>query len=218
MADLEIQVAGERLTLLPERALFWPRANTLLIADPHWGKAASFRAAALPVPEAGTANDLARLERALERTGAHQLVILGDLLHAKAGRAPALFAAVGAWRARHPKLAITLVRGNHDRSAGDPPPEWAMACVDEPHLVQPFALCHHPDLVGSGYWLAGHLHPAVLLVGAGRQRERLACFLFGAQGALLPAFGGFTGAATVQPRSGERVFVLAGDEVIEIGH
>ncbi len=35
-----VDIAGERLVLLPERAAFWERASTLLVADAHWGKAA----------------------------------------------------------------------------------------------------------------------------------------------------------------------------------
>jgi metallophosphoesterase superfamily enzyme len=65
--------------------------------------------------------------------------------------------------------------------------------------------------------LAGHLHPAVALGGPGRQRERLPCFLFGPRRGILPAFGSFTGAATVRPTAGERVFVVAGDEVLQVG-
>lgn len=34
-ADVVIELRGERLTLLPERAAFWHGPLTLLIADPH---------------------------------------------------------------------------------------------------------------------------------------------------------------------------------------
>ena len=44
------EVAGERLVLLPEMAAYWERAGTLLVADPHFGKAAAFRAAGIPEP------------------------------------------------------------------------------------------------------------------------------------------------------------------------
>ena len=64
--------------------------------------------------------------------------------------------------------------------------------------------------------LAGHIHPAISLAGPGRQRERLPCFLFGERIGLLPAFGDFTGGATVRPRPGDRVFGVAGDEVVPI--
>jgi len=53
----------------------------------------------------------------------------------------------------------------------------------------------------------------VALGGNGRALT-LPCFYFGRDYALLPAFGEFTGTAVVRPRAGERVFVLAGDEII----
>lgn len=215
---LETTLAGEGVLLLAERAIAWPAAATLIIADAHWGKAASFRAAALAVPEGATAADLARLDAALARGGARRLVVLGDLFHNAASLAPAVVAEVAAWRGRNPALEVILVRGNHDARAGDPPAAWGFTCVDEPHAAGPFALCHYPDTAAAGYVLAGHLHPAVALAGPGRQRERLPCFLAGPRRAVLPAFGSFTGAATVRPAPGERVFVVAGGEVVEIGN
>ena len=50
-----------------------------------------------------------------------------------------------------------------------------------------------------------------------RQRERLACFLFGEEVALLPAFGSFTGSAPVYPEPGDRAFVVADGEVLAVG-
>ncbi|HEX2225031.1 MAG TPA: DEAD/DEAH box helicase, partial [Thermoanaerobaculia bacterium] len=111
------------------------------------------------------------------------------------------------------------VRGNHDRGAGDPPCEWGFTCHDEPWIEPPFALRHHP-VDGPGedgaYALAGHLHPGVIVEGLGRQRERLPCFLFGPRSGLLPAFGDFTGSARVRPKRGDRLYALAGDEVVPI--
>ena len=43
MSDAEVRLAGETVLLLPERALFWPRAATLVAADFHWGKAPRVR-------------------------------------------------------------------------------------------------------------------------------------------------------------------------------
>src|SRR3982074_1557313 len=54
--DLTIELAGEEIILLPERAIYWPRAETLFVADTHWGKDATFRAAAIAVP-GGTLRD-----------------------------------------------------------------------------------------------------------------------------------------------------------------
>jgi metallophosphoesterase superfamily enzyme len=112
---------------------------------------------------------------------------------------------------------MLLVRGNHDRGAGDPPAELGIRCVDPPLEEAPFVYLHHPEEQPGGYALAGHLHPAVRLAGAGRQRERLPCFLFGARVGILPAFGDFTGSAEARPAPGDRVFVVAGEEVVEVG-
>ena len=209
-------VAGETLALLPAKAAFWPRRSTLFVADPHWGKAAAFGAAGLAVPQDTLAADLARLDAALDATAAARLVVLGDLLHARSGRSPGVLAAVAEWRARRPALEVLLVRGNHDRGAGDPPPAWGFAVQPEPVADGPFALRHFPDETPGFYTLAGHVHPAALLRGHGRQRLKLPCFLFGKQVGILPAFGGFTGTAVVTPRAGDRVFVAADGEVVAV--
>src|SRR5579884_1626976 len=97
---LPTTVAGEPVLLLPDRALYWPRAHTLLAADAHWGKAAAFRAAGLPMPGGPTAAGLDRLAALLDQLPARRLVVLGDLFHARTSFAPATVAAVAAWRER----------------------------------------------------------------------------------------------------------------------
>jgi uncharacterized protein len=215
--DARLEIGGEPLRLLRERAVLLERSGTLLLADAHFGKSATFRTAGLPVPGGTTAGTLERLDAALARTGARRVVLLGDFFHARAARAPATLDAIARWRDRHPALDLVLVRGNHDRHAGDPPPELGIAAVDAPLAEPPFAFAHLPRPHPGAYTLAGHLHPAVTLRGRGRQRERLPCFWFGAQVAVLPAFGEFTGTAEVEPRPGDRVFVATGVEVVEVG-
>lgn len=218
MTDVRVRLAGEEVVLLPERALFWPAAATLVVADLHWGKAATFRAAGIPVPAGSTGDDLARLDEALGRTCARRLVVLGDLFHARAGRvAAATLAQLRRWRGPDPELEILLVRGNHDLHAGDPPADLRINCVTAPAFVPPFVLRHEPAESPAGYTLAGHVHPGLLLCGPALQRERLPCFLLRERVALLPAFGSFTGLGTVEPGPGDRAFVVADAEVIEIG-
>ena len=210
-----VDVQGEGLVLSAERAVFWPRADTLLIADAHFGKAASFRASGVPVPRGTTADALTRVDTLLDRTSARRIVFLGDFLHAKEGRAPNTVRAIAEWRARHSDIEMTLVRGNHDRRAGDPPAEIRIECVDAPLQEGPFALAHHPRAVEGAYVLAGHIHPAVVMRGPARQRERLVCFWLGSGVGVLPAFGDFTGVAEVSPADGDRVFVIAGESVVQ---
>lgn len=214
--SLDIQVAGETLQLLPERAAWWPRRGTLFIADTHWGKAATMRAAAIPVPGGTTREGLDRLTRALERTGAERLMLLGDCFHARQGRASATISEILDWRERHSALDIALVRGNHDRHAGDPPPGLGIRCLNAPESDSPFVYRHFPAPSNGGYTLAGHLHPAIRIYGNAAQRATLPCFWFNDAVGVLPAFGGLTGSAKIEPAPGDRVFAIAGDEVVGI--
>ena len=211
-----VSVAGEDMTLLPERAVYWERGAALFIADLHWGKAATFRAKQMAVPETG-ADDLGRLERVIAQTQPTTLYILGDLIHAKLGRTPSTFAIFTAWRTAHEALDIVLVRGNHDQHAGDPPDEWHIRCVDAPFALPPFVLLHQPTIeADDGYALAGHVHPSIVLTGTGRQTLKVPCFWFSKTGAVLPAFGSFTGMAAITPSAGDRVYVTTDKAVIEI--
>ena len=216
--DREISVHGETLVLMHERTAFWREAEMLLVADPHFGKAATFRASGIPVPSGTTDEGLSRLRAAASRTSPRQIVFLGDLLHAREGRSTRMLSALAEWRTQNADIDLVLVRGNHDRRAGDPPGELGMSCVDAPYVVSPFVLAHHPVEHESGYVIAGHVHPGVRLYGAGRQHERLPCFVFGESTAVLPAFGDFTGLADADPDPAARIYAVAGDAVIEVGH
>ena len=207
-AHCVVALAGERLWLLARKAVYWPARRLLIIADIHFGKAAAFRALGVPVPHGTTTQNLQALDALLAAHDCAEIVFLGDFLHARAAHAAATVAAMLAWRARHPDVLLTVVRGNHDAHAGDPAAALGIRMVDEPHSVGKLSLCHHPDTVAPGYVLAGHVHP-VFHLRAGRGSLRLPCFLLGADRAILPAFGAFTGGHAVRPAAGERVYVTA---------
>ena len=216
---LTIELAGEHLTLWPDRAISWPARSAVLVADLHLGKPAAFRSAGVPAPEASTEADLARLDRLMDSSRAERLIILGDLLHAKAGCAAQTMATVGAWAQRLASQGrrVTLVRGNHDISAGDPPAEWGFEIVDAPHTMGPFALAHEPQEFGADlYTLAGHLHPAVMLDCPTGAAMRAPCFWLGPRVGVLPAFGSFTGARAVRPSRHDRVYVIGDGAVVEV--
>ena len=210
---MELQAGGTTLRLLAQRAVYLPEHKTLLVADAHIGKAVSFRRLGVPVPGGTTSETLDRLSAAIAATQAQRIVFLGDLLHSARSRAAATWAAVACWRQAHPRLSLTLVRGNHDNHAGDPPPEWQVDCIDGPLRIDGLALAHHPNALPGAYVLAGHVHPAAVLGGRARDRLRLPCFHFGPSVGVLPAFGAFTGMHVMQRGALDRVFVIADDAV-----
>jgi metallophosphoesterase superfamily enzyme len=211
---MKLQVAGEELLLLPQKAVYWPRAQMLIVADIHFGKAASFRALGVPVPAGTTSANLLALDELLALHPVRHILSSATSCtrrrrmrrHAggDAGLAPAPSATAADAGARQSR-----------RHAGDPPPQLDIAMVDEPYLMGPFAFCHHPDVLSAAYVLAGHVHP-VYRLRAGWESLLLPCFLASPQRMVLPSFGAFTGGHAVLPQPGERVFVSSGEAVWEI--
>ena len=209
----KVRWAGVELHLLPERALWWPQGRTLFIADLHMGKAAAYRTLGQPVPGGTTQENLDRLSVLIAKHSPQQVIFLGDFLHAAAARTASVMAALAQWRKQHAAVEMTLVRGNHDSRAGDPPASLQIGVVDEPYLQGPFAFCHHPQWHATHFVLAGHVHPVCRLSGRGRDSLRMPCFVAQAGQAVLPAFGEFTGGWMVGAELGRRLYPVGGGVV-----
>lgn len=208
-----IHLHGAELWLLADKAIYWPEHKALLIADAHFGKAAAYRKLGQPVPHGTTASNLHVLDRLLSGYDTQWLIFLGDFLHAPGSHAPTTLAALMQWRQRYEDLRITLIRGNHDHRAGDPPHELRFEVVAEPLRLGPLALQHEPEPHPDAHVLAGHVHPVYHLYGRGRQSLRLPCFQLGERVSLLPAFGAFTGGYRVDGSAGERIYVVGDQRV-----
>jgi DNA ligase-associated metallophosphoesterase len=214
MDDIQTtEVAGERLTLLGERLIWWPARRTLLAADVHVGKIASLRQQGAPVPAGELDAILERLRREIARRRPDRLVVLGDFIHDRRGLTDGVVGSVGEALAGF-DLEILVVGGNHERTHGPLPSDWPVDFAEPPVVDGPFVLRHEPAPHPDGYVLAGHLHPTVLLEEAG-DRLRLPCFAFGDEVGVLPAFHPMTNGVEVDRRE-HRVFVVADSDVVDI--
>jgi uncharacterized protein len=211
MSARTIDIAGERLTLHPERALYWPAQRTLLVSDVHFGKGAVFRRAGIAVPSGDTDDDLRRLDALFTAFEPERLVILGDLVHGAATARSAWVDDVRAWRRRHADIAMVLVAGNHDRhfDVGS----LGFDVQADRLAAPPFILSHHPHAHAEGYVLAGHVHPGVV-VRDGWRKHRLPAFVFDRDVAMLPAFGTLTGLHEITNLQGRQVFAVTPAGVI----
>ena len=212
-----VRLEGEELWLLADKAVYWPARQCLMIADAHFGKASAYRSLGQPVPQGTTTENLQRLDRLLSALPCAQVIFLGDFLHGPGSHASGTLGALRSWRALNPDLSMTLIRGNHDKRAGDPPEDLRIDVVTEPLLMGPFALQHEPDAHPSHHVLAGHVHPVYRLRGKGRQSLRLPCFVIGARVSLLPAFGAFTGGHRVEQDNDRRIYVIGDHDVWPVG-
>ena len=211
-----VMLEGEELWLLADKAVYWPARQCLMVADAHFGKASAYRSLGQPVPQGTTTENLQRLDRLLSALACTQVIFLGDFLHGPGSHASGTLGALRSWRALNPDLPMTLIRGNHDKRAGDPPEDLRIDVVAEPLLMGPFALQHEPDAHPSHHVLAGHVHPVYRLRGKGRQSLRLPCFMIGARVSLLPAFGAFTGGHAMQQDNDRRIYVIGDHEVFPV--
>jgi DNA ligase-associated metallophosphoesterase len=208
------------VVLLPGRAALLPGSRTLLVADLHLGKAATFRRAGIPVPEGSAQRDLARLGGLVTRHGIRRVLILGDLFHARPGCGERVRQEFAATRADCKAAEFVLVLGNHDRPLGPLPASLGIDAVvpalDEP----PFHFVHEPAMpVPAGhdlFTIGGHLHPTVALRSPSGDRLADRCFLAGASTLVLPAFGSFTGGHRVTPTDGMRIWIARDDGVADV--
>jgi DNA ligase-associated metallophosphoesterase len=213
---MEFICQGEVLQLLPEKAVYWGRERVLLVADLHLGKTAAYRSAGLAIPGGGEDVDLARLGRLVETTGAKEVIVLGDLLHARSGRTKEVGRAFMAWREARMDLRMALVMGNHDLSAGAPPSEWRIEIWPESLVRGVFSFVHEAVPCAAGYAVGGHVHPAIAFSDGRRGNFRLPCFHFGEACAILPAFGSFTGTHALGSDTTGKIFAIAEERIFEI--
>ncbi|MEM1432976.1 MAG: ligase-associated DNA damage response endonuclease PdeM [Pseudomonadota bacterium] len=211
MNPVIVELKGQRLSLLPERAVWWPAQRALLVADVHVGKGTSFRRRGMAVPTGSSAATLDRLRALILRHEAERLIVLGDFLHAELD--PPIVQLIDGWRASLPATEVVLVLGNHDRALARQPLSGIDA-TDCCELAGIDLLHDAPDDERAA--VSGHLHPCVR-VGLNRSDQlRLPVFWVRGQQLVLPAFGEFTGGQLVQPTSGDRVYAIAEATVMDV--
>lgn len=214
MKTLDWRIAGEDVLLDSERAVYWPREKTVIVADVHLGKGSVFRRSGIAVPTGSTLHDLQRLSALIERHAATRLLVLGDLFHARLDESEHWHAQFEAFRRQHAALRLDVVQGNHDERGGVPS-QWRLNWLDAPQVEAPFALMHEATPSSLGHALGGHVHPVVKLQTR-RERLRLPVFWLRESLTVLPSFGIFTGGWEVQPRAGDRLVAAAAEGLVTL--
>ena len=209
---IHITFAGQRFTLLPDRAIWWPSEKTLIVADVHIGKAATFRARGVPVPSGITAKDLKRLSALIEKTNATRLLVLGDFVHAR--EAHQMRDDVFDWRQQHADTRMQVVLGNHDKRAGAWDALLRIEELDAPHVEHDIALTHDPDEPSDLPLIAGHIHPAVRLTDFDGSGVNVPCFVVEERRIVLPSFGTFTGGVKMPHAAGRKLYAAAAGKVV----
>ncbi|EIM76755.1 metallophosphoesterase [Nitritalea halalkaliphila LW7] len=217
-ATYTLQLFGETLTLLPEKAIWSASHRALFLADTHFGKATHFRKAGIPVPEQVHAGDFQRLAALVEAYPVERVYFLGDLFHSDWN---------SAWEdfldfiSAYPSVNWHLIKGNHDilrphQYAGSPlqvhAEGLALGQMLLRHTPLEEARTTAPDT--ERLILCGHVHPGFRVQGRGRQQLRMACFLRQGSQLILPAFGSFTGLHVPEISPADSVYLVSGATVL----
>ena len=213
MSQIEIQ--NQVLQLLPEKALLWKEKSILMVSDLHLGKSAHFRKSSYAVPEGLYQNDLERLHQIIVDHKVQRVLILGDLFHSVYNP---VWEAFGDFIKNHDEQSFELIVGNHDILSNHQYEKFNIILYKQVLKLEPFVLVHDAaDIVDhDNYHFTGHIHPGIRLRGKARQSLRLPCFYFKEKYAVLPAFGSFTGCATIKPGKNDKVFGVLKDEVVDL--
>lgn len=200
--------------LLHERAIFMPEHHCLFIADTHFGKAAHFRKAGIPIPENLHSEDLQKIKGLILHWKPSSIYFLGDLFHSDINES---WFVLEEFLNQFEDVQLYLIKGNHDIL---PPAIYASSrwqIISESKMLGDLILTHEPltEVPLTKFNLCGHLHPGIRLHGSGRQKISLPCYFIRPNQMILPAFGRFTGLHVLSCTKNDRAFVVTESRVIE---
>jgi DNA ligase-associated metallophosphoesterase len=184
----EAEIGGLTLRLDLSGAIYLPDERTLLVADLHLEKGASFARRGLMLPPYDSAATLVLLHAAIRRHAPRRIVALGDSFHRKDSATlldAETRAALVALMAGHDWIWIS---GNHDPDAPAGLPGLALPEM----MLGGVALRHEPCPDATTPEIAGHLHPAAKIRLRGRSLRRR-CFALSASRCVMPAMGAYAG-------------------------
>lgn len=208
---LDIVLRNELVTLLTERALYWPKEKAIIVADLHWGKSAHFRKHGIAIPGNTQTQDELKLANIIKEYKIERLIIAGDLFHSKQNNEVDIFSH---WRSSHEQLHIDLVLGNHDILPFEKYINWNVQLHEGGLDIGPFFIAHDVPQDCEKFCIHGHVHPAIRISRRGYNTIKLDCYAEGDNRFILPAFGQFTGNFVLEPDEYKHIYVIAEKDVM----
>lgn len=212
---MQITILGHEFLLLPQKALFWPEHQTLILADLHLGKVTHFRKAGMAIPTASINIDYQILKELIETHKPEKLLILGDLFHSNHNAEWQTFAN---FLKEYPNLTIQLVEGNHDILDKKYYEDLHIQCLGETYIFDKLIFTHIPMSQVPQYHFnfCGHIHPGFRLEGKARQAIGLPCFFQKENQMILPAFGHLTGLHYPNNKEAKAVYIIFNQNITKV--
>ncbi|WMJ72613.1 ligase-associated DNA damage response endonuclease PdeM [Cytophagaceae bacterium ABcell3] len=209
-----LNIEGQTLRLLPQKAMLWEETNTLILADLHLGKASHFRREGINISPGCGEKDLQVLKALLESHKPTEVLFLGDLFHSSLNKEWDIFCE---YLHDFPEIKFRLLKGNHDILPTCSYIDAGLEVIQGLLTKGPFLFSHQPEKGATGSVnICGHIHPGVNLQGLAHQSLQLPCFYFENRTLFLPAFGNLTGLYIMKPTKKTQVYVVTGEKIISV--
>jgi DNA ligase-associated metallophosphoesterase len=206
------QILNQTFVFSANKTVYWQEKEILILSDLHLGKTTHFRKAGIAIPHQMFKTDLHQLWHCIQFFKPKKIIVVGDLFHSNNNKEHDLFVK---WK-KDISTPFVLVKGNHDILHK----EWYAACgitVEEKGLtINEFAFVHDVEESNeSDFTFCGHLHPGITIKSNARQSLRFPCFHLNENTCMLPAFGTFTGTASIKLLKKDTVFAIVENEVVQ---
>ena len=215
MNGTEVNCAGEKLMLYPNRVAFWPKTGDLFLADVHLGKRAGRAFRGMYTPDGSDRDDKDLIKAISKDLNAKHLYVLGDLFHDNFALDAESITASNAW-VDGLGIPVSLILGNHDAKAAKGLSSLRIGILPSGVERGPFWLSHEPDPKKGFFNLCGHLHPGVRMKDAAGCAHKAKAFWWREDQLVLPAFGTTTSMTHAEAQRRDVLYICAEDKVFEL--
>ena len=179
-----IEFCGEVLDLRPSGALFWPKAEMLVVSDLHLGKSERIaRRGGTLLPPYETTETLTKLSDEIDATQAKTVLCLGDSFDDRMAANSLDENHLATLQKLQAGRRWLWIEGNHD-----PGPLGLGGTTLSEHFESALTFRHIANPHCENGEISGHYHPKARIKSASRR-----CFMVDQRRMILPAFGAYTG-------------------------
>ena len=200
-ACVEAEFNGQAVLFDPAGALYMPDSGLLCVSDLHLEKGAAYARRGQFLPPWDTFATLRALGAVIDRHSPKVVVSLGDNFHDRRGSAEMPDGARMMIHEMARGREWIWISGNHDPDGVTDLPGIEADTLDYAGLH----FRHEPGLTPRAGEVAGHLHPAAVLIRRERGVRR-PCFAADGRRIVMPSFGVMTGGLDIRNKAFHGLF------------
>jgi uncharacterized protein len=212
LSFIKILLSNEEVYLYPEKVMYLPANNILVISDVHLGKAGHFRKHGIALGMDSHIKDIQNIQKLIDVIQPQKIMFLGDLFHSKHNKEWTL---VEQLIIQNNQIEYILVEGNHDVLSYNHYKNSGIQLMTKMEIGD-LIFTHEPiENIEGKINICGHIHPGFTLYGKAKQSVTVPCFYKSHYRFIMPAFGSLTGLHVLNKIKNTEVYLIAGSRIIQ---